>query len=294
MQPRLTSRALGRFGKKVPLPEKDYSGSSAGWWLWRHMTSAAHAVLCRAPGWIGTGDRPPHPALDHTPADNLPLRLSRPRISKHAEYGAGAAGERVAAIASDDRLPKRCRRRACPSLIKCRKTFGARLDRAAADPPQPPPTRVDPQHAREHLHRLSRAGPEIRSGHGGLHSLPPDGPRDQGGQLQRIPALVLIRLGNLLGGSEFAIPLAQPPKALGSANRLRTAASPSGLAAASHSRRKVQAESRCRCGPCARGGPVPRKDRPAAVATGRACGRGPRRRPSRSGWRTRRSPLGPL
>src|SRR5215472_10042663 len=28
---------------------------------------------------------------------------------------------------------KRCRRRACPSLVKCRKTFGARLDRAAAD-----------------------------------------------------------------------------------------------------------------------------------------------------------------
>src|SRR5713226_6185327 len=41
--------------------------------------------------------------------------------------------DRVAPIGSDDRLPNRCRRRACPSLVKCRKTFGARLDRAAAD-----------------------------------------------------------------------------------------------------------------------------------------------------------------
>ena len=64
---------------------------------------------------------------------------------------------------------------------------------------------------------------------------------------------------------------AQSSKELGSVTRVRTPASPSGPAAASHSRRKIKVNRR-RCGPCARRGLVLGTDRLAAVGTGRACG----------------------
>jgi hypothetical protein len=51
----------------------------------------------------------------------------------------------VAAIVSNDRLLKRCRRRGCPSLVKRCKTSGTRPVRAAADSGR---RLVDPQKAR--------------------------------------------------------------------------------------------------------------------------------------------------
>ena len=78
----------GGHSHSVPQPEKDYSGSSAGWWLWRHMT----LVLRRFGAARQCGSAPvtdPTSVLDQHRRTTR-RSVSKPRISKHAEYGAGS------------------------------------------------------------------------------------------------------------------------------------------------------------------------------------------------------------